>query len=333
MIVTKGPDLAAMEEARARQARLTKPPGSLGRLEDIAVTVAGITGEAVPRLGPTRVVVAAADHGVARRGVSAYPMEVTPAMVANFAAGGAAINQLAGDVVVVDCGVAVDCPASARAGRRRVSGDITVEPAMTPAERDDLLAAGRGAAEAAAADGVGILVGGEMGIGNSTPAAALAAALCGRDPAKVVGPGTGLVDLGPKIAAVTAALRRSGPPADPLALLAEVGGLEIAFLAGLAIGAAEHRLVYVLDGVIATAAATVAIAAEPVVAGFVLAGHRSPEAGHTVLLERLGLEPLLDLRMRLGEGTGAALAARLIRAACDAHAGMATFDEAGVPDA
>lgn len=325
-------DQAAMAAALERQGRLTKPRGSLGRLEEVAVRVAGITGDPVPRLGPLRVVVAAADHGVARRGVSAYPMEVTPAMVANFAAGGAAINQMAGDVVVVDCGVAVECPASQRAGTRRVSGDITVEPAMTGAERDTLLEAGRAAAAQARADGVGILVGGEMGIGNTTPSAALAAALTGLPAAKVVGPGTGLIELGPKVAVVEAALARSGPPNDPLDLLAEVGGLEIAFLAGLALGAGEAGLVYVLDGLIATAAAAVAVSLEPLLGDRLLAGTRSPEPGSTALLEHLGLEPLLDLRLRLGEGTGAALAAGLVRAACELHAGMATFDQAGVPD-
>jgi nicotinate-nucleotide--dimethylbenzimidazole phosphoribosyltransferase len=327
------PSSAAMAAAAERQAQLTKPPGSLGRLEDIAVRVAGITGQAVPVLGPLRVVVAAADHGVARRGVSAYPMEVTPAMVANFAAGGAAINQLADDVVVVDCGVAAECPASYRAGERRVSGDITVEPAMSGAERDDLIDAGRAAADRAADDGVGILVGGEMGIGNTTPASAIAAALTGLPAEKVVGPGTGLLDLTPKVAAVEAALRRCGPPEAPLDVLAELGGLEIAFLTGLAIGAGDAGIVYILDGVIATAAAALAIAIEPILVERVFAGSRSPEPGSSALLEHLGLEPILDLRMRLGEGTGAALAARVVRAACEAHSGMATFSEAGVPDA
>ena len=324
-------DVVAMDAASERQRRLTKPPGSLGRLEDLAVRLAGITGDPVPMLGPLRVVVAAADHGVAVRGVSAYPAEVTAAMVANFSRRGAAINQLADDVVVVDCGVAVECPATMRVGSRRVSGDITVEPAMTADERDSLLAAGREVAAAAADDGVGILVGGEMGIGNTTPAAALAAAVTGLPPEKVVGPGTGLVDLTPKVAAVEAALDRSGPPSEPLALLAEVGGLEIAFLTGLTLGAGEHGLPYVLDGVIATAAAALAIAHEPLLADRVLAGTRSPEPGSSALLEHLRLEPLLDLRLRLGEGTGAALAARIVRAASEVHAGMATFEEAGVP--
>ena len=202
---------------------------------------------------------------------------------------------------------------------------------MDAGERDSLVAAGREVAAAAAGDGVGILVGGEMGIGNTTPAAALAAALTGLPPEKVVGPGTGLVDLAPKVAAVQAALSRSGPPSEPLDLLAEVGGLEIAFLVGLALGAGEHGLPYVLDGVIATAAAAVAIAHEPLLGVRVLAGTRSPEPASSALLEHLGLEPLLDLRLRLGEGTGAALAAHLVRAASELHAGMATFEDAGVP--
>jgi nicotinate-nucleotide--dimethylbenzimidazole phosphoribosyltransferase len=195
---------------------------------------------------------------------------------------------------------------------------------MTMAERDGLMAA---------ADGIGLLVGGEMGIGNSTPAAAIAAALTGLPPEKVVGRGTGLVDLTPKIAAVEAALRRSGPPSDPMGILAEVGGLEIAYLVGLALGAGEEGVPYLVDGLIATAAAALAVAAEPRLAGRLIAGTRSPEPGSGALLEHLGLEPLLDLRMRLGEGTGAALAARIVYAACDLHAGMATFEDAGVPEA
>jgi nicotinate-nucleotide--dimethylbenzimidazole phosphoribosyltransferase len=331
-------DHAAARAARQRQDALLKPRGSLGRLEDLAVWMAGVTGDAIPELRP-RVVIAAADHGVAVEGVSAYPQEVTGQILAAFLEGGSAISVLAreaaADVVVVDAGVAAraNTEGAVIATGLRPSRNVAVEPALTDDEVELALATGRRLAGEAQARGANVLVGGDMGIANTTPAACLAAWLTGRPAREVCGRGTGVDDdgLGRKRAVVDRALALHGPHIDtPLAALARLGGGELAVLAGLALGAGEHGLGYVCDGVIATAAVAIAAACEPELRPRLLAGHRSPEPAHRLLLDHLGLEPVLDLGMRLGEASGAAAALTILRLACALHAGMATFDEANV---
>jgi nicotinate-nucleotide--dimethylbenzimidazole phosphoribosyltransferase len=329
-------DAAAAAAARARQAQLVKPPGALGRLEELAVWLAGCTGD--PRPGVrARVVVAAADHGVAAaQGVSAYPPEVTRQMVATLVAGRGAVSALArtagaGDVVVVDAGVAGGPqPGVVAVEGVRPSRDLSVEPALSVGEVAAAVDAGRAQAASAATDGVTVLVGGEMGIGNTTPATCLAAWLTGR---LLPGPGTGLDAAGVarKRAVVERALALHGPEIrGPLGALRRLGGGDVAVLCGLALGAGEHGLAYVCDGLIATAAAAIAVGIEPELAPRLLAGHRSPEPAHGALLDHLGLEPVLDLGMRLGEGSGATAALAVLGLACAAHDGMATFAEAGV---
>lgn len=333
-------DEAAIAAARARQAALVKPAGALGRLEELAVWLAGATGSARPQVVP-RVVVAAADHGVAEaERVSAYPSAVTAQMLATFLSGRGAVTTLATEVgaslVLVDAGVrpgsAPDDPSIVTTGLPP-SANLAVEPALSVAQVAAAVDCGRELAAAAARDGVTVLVGGEMGIGNTTPATCLAAALTVRDAASLVGPGTGLdaEGLARKRAVVTRAMHLHAPDAHgPLGWLRRVGGGDIAVLCGLALGAGEQGLAYVCDGVIATAAAAVAAAIEPDLRPRLLAGHRSPEPAHDALLEHLGLTPVLDLGMRLGEGSGAVTALAILRLACSAHDGMATFAEAGV---
>ena len=326
---------------------LTKPPGSLGRLESLAIWLAGVTGEARPTVQRRAIVVAAADHGVTRQGVSAYPPEVTAQMVANFLDGGAAINVLASgvgaSVTVLDVGVAGVIPrrsSTARGGGRLVdlrirpgTDDFTLGPAMTLAEAIEAVAAGLALVDDLRSDGTDLIGVGEMGIGNTTAASALTAAMTGSAAASVTGFGTGIDDgtRARKIAVIEAALDRHRPdPADPLGVLAAVGGLEIGALVGVILGAVGARIPVVLDGFITGAAALVAASLAHGVTPRLLAAHRSLEPGHRIVLERLGLEPLLDLQMRLGEGTGAALAIGLIDAAVAIRDGMATFASAAV---
>jgi nicotinate-nucleotide--dimethylbenzimidazole phosphoribosyltransferase len=336
-------DRAAMATVREHLDRLTKPPGSLGRLEALIVQLAGITGSDAPRVEQPAIAVFAADHGVTAQGVSAYPSAVTAQMVANFVAGGAAINVLAraagAKLVVVDVGVVgPKLPVSSRV--RSGTRDMTVEPAMTRAEVLRAIGIGRDVARGLVADGCDAIALGEMGIGNTTSASALVAALTGRPPAEVTGRGTGLDDEAVlrKVAVIEAALRLHEPRRDdPLGTLAAVGGLEIAALVGAMQAAAEARIPVVLDGFITGAAALVAVRIAPTLAPRLIASHRSAEPGHRVVLELLGLEPLLDLDLRLGEGSGAALSLPLVRAATRILAEMATFESAGVsgpgPDA
>jgi nicotinate-nucleotide--dimethylbenzimidazole phosphoribosyltransferase len=332
-------DVAARDAALARQAQLLKPPGSLGRLEEIAAWVAGVTGRErpVPR---TRVVIAAADHGVMEEGVSAFPQEVTGQMLGAFGAGWAAITVLAAhagaDVVLVDAGVIAppEGVASVDVGLPSPSRNLAVEPALAADEVRSAIRAGRALAARAKADGVDLLIAGEMGIGNTTPAACLTAALCGLPAEAVVGRGTGVDDAGlqRKRAVIERALdlHRSEAEGDPLELLRRLGGGELAVLCGLALGAGEHGLGLICDGVIATAAIAVAAELAPELRDRLLAGHRSVEPAHEHLLSRLELRPLLELDLRLGEGSGAATALLLVNAACALHDGMATFAEAGV---
>ncbi|HZU77553.1 MAG TPA: nicotinate-nucleotide--dimethylbenzimidazole phosphoribosyltransferase [Dehalococcoidia bacterium] len=334
------PDAAAAQAARARQDQLTKPLGALGRLEELSIWLAGVRGEAVPRIGRKVIVTAAADHGVAAHGVSAYPPEVTPQMVRNFLAGGAAVNVLArhagAEVLVVDAGVAADLPDDPRLlrlGLRRGTADFSSGPAMS---RDEALRCVLGGAELAAdqvAAGADVLAIGDMGIGNTTASAAITSVFTGLPPAAVTGRGTGVSDerYAEKVRRIEAALAVNRPnPLDGLDVLAKVGGLEIGVLAGVCLGAAALRRPVVLDGFIAAAAAQVAQALAPASVAYMLAAHRSAEPGHVAALAQLGLSPLLDLGMRLGEGTGAALGIILLEAAARVLAEMATFAEAGV---
>ena len=333
------PSVVARSTAAARQAQLTKPAGALGRLEGLALDLAAIQDRALPHCERAVVLVAAADHGVCIRGVSAFPTAVTAQMCLNFCAGGAAVNVLArqaqAEVEVLDVGVAGDLPAlpgliSAKVARG--TADFTAGPAMTPAELAAALAAGadRAGVHAQRCDA---LVLGEMGIGNTTAAAALTAAFTGHSATDVCGRGTGVDDAGlaRKVAAVTAGLVRHRQVfTDPHATLAALGGLEIAALAGAALRAAELRLAIVVDGYISTAAALAAVAIDPAVRPYLIFAHRSAEPGHRLALAHLNAQPLLELDLRLGEGTGGVLALHLMRAACRTLTEMATFAEAAV---
>ena len=328
---------SAAEEARRAYDGKTKPRGSLGRLEDLGVRLAGIRGF-VPRSLDAAIVVAAGDHGVAAEGVSAYPSEVTAQMVLNFAAGGAAINVLARQagarLVVVDAGVVSPVEADGVRALRLGPGtaSFAAGPAMSEAQARRGLDAG--AELVAELAGVDVVALGEMGIGNTSSASALAAALLAVEPEAVCGRGTGLDDAGVvrKVDAVRRGLA-ANPSREPLAVLAGLGGFEIAVLAGVVLGCARSRVAVLLDGFITTAAALVAVRLEPAAAEVLVASHRSPEPGHALLLDALGLEPLLDLGLRLGEGSGAALALPLLRSAVAILAEMATFADAGVTDA
>lgn len=340
-------DAAAERAALTRQDQLTKPPGSLGRLEALGVQLAAIAGVVPPPVpSPAAVAVFAGDHGVLDEDVTPWPQEVTGQMVANFVAGGAAINVLArqagASVTVVDIGVASDLDALGLAGapnllRRNVrpgTANLAHGPALTEAETQQALDVGAEVAAQLVADGARALVTGEMGIGNTTPAAAVIAALTGRPAAEVTGRGTGIDDatLAHKVAVVEGALGRLPADADPWRVVAEVGGLELAGLAGFIVGGASHRVPVVIDGVIAGAALLVAHALCPDVLPYVIAGHRSTEPGATAVLEHVRLEPVLDLGLRLGEGSGACLALGVLEAAALVLRDMATFDDAAVKD-
>ena len=386
-------DSAAARAAAERQRILTKPPGSLGRLEDVACRLAGIQGSALPTVSNRWIVVAAADHGVTGDSVSAYPQEVTAQMVRNFLSGGAAINVLArhcgARLVVVDAGIRG--PVLTEVGSRFHGNDggedgndegtfghdvgtdgnddgadgndvdtggndggtdgnddgtglLTMragngtanfarEPAMSLEQAKLSISNGAEVADDLAKRGAHLVAGGDMGIGNTSSAAAICAAMTGTDPARVTGRGAGLDDAGleRKVAVIRRGLDLHKPdPADPLGVLSAVGGFEIGFLAGLMLGLAERRVAIALDGFIVTSAALIAHALQPRVVDYIFACHLSVEPGHRVALERLGLTPLLDLNLGLGEGSGAALGMTIIDAAARLHAGMATFDEAAV---
>ena len=335
------PDATAEAAAGRRHDLLVKPAGSLGRLEGIGARLAAISGvDPPPRPSPAAVAVFAGDHGVVAEGVTAWPQEVTRQMVANFAAGGAAINVLArqqgASVTVVDVGVASDLSTLGEAvvhrNVRRGTGNLAVEAAMTLEEARAGLDVGATVAADLVAAGAAALVTGDMGIGNTTPSAALIAAFTG-EPARVVtGPGAGITgpSMATKVAVVERAVARLGAEYDPMTALSEIGGLELAALAGFIIGGASHRVPVVVDGVVADAALLVAHALAPDVLGFVFAGHRSTEPGATAALVHLGLDPLIDLGLRLGEGSGAVLALPILDAAARVLAEMATFDQAGV---
>jgi nicotinate-nucleotide--dimethylbenzimidazole phosphoribosyltransferase len=335
-------DESAMTAARARQDTLTKPRGSLGRLESLSIQLAGISGKPQPQIEHKVILTMAGDHGVVAEGVSAYPQAVTPQMVANFLHGGAAINVLArhvgARVVVVDMGVASHLEAHEGLVDKKVApgtANIARGPAMSQEQAVQSLLAGAEVVEEQIIQGLDILGTGDMGIGNTTPSAAIAAALTGRSPAEIVGRGTGVDDAGlsRKIAAVQRALMVNRPdPKHALDVLAKVGGFEIGGLAGAMLAAAAHRRPVVVDGFISTAAAMIAVGLVPEARSYLIPAHRSQELGHHLMLDWLGLSPLLDLDLRLGEGTGAAIGISLAEAACKILSQMATFSEAGVSD-
>ncbi|GIG91937.1 nicotinate-nucleotide--dimethylbenzimidazole phosphoribosyltransferase [Plantactinospora endophytica] len=347
-------DEAAMAAAHDLHARLTKPAGSLGALEELSIRLAGLAGVCPPPLPePAAVAIFAADHGVHAQGVTPWPQEVTAQMVGNFLAGGAVVNafarQTGATVTVVDVGVATPLtPAPVPAQRsgspaprlvtakvRAGTRDMTARPALTRDEVRATVETGIRTAYELLDSGAGILVTGDMGIGNTTAAAALIAACTGIDPAEATGRGTGIDDAtyARKVAVVRAALARHVPdPADPVGLLAAVGGLEHAALAGFILGGAARRVPVLLDGVSAVAAALVAAAFAPDAVGAMVAGHRSAEPGATAGLDRLGLLPIIDLGLRLGEGTGALLAYPVVAGAVRVLHEVATFDAAGVSE-
>lgn len=336
------PDPAARARARAHLDRLTKPQGSLGRLEELASRVVEITGQERPAIRRAVVFTLAADHGVVAEGVSAYPQVVTTQMVENFLSGGAAINVLArhagADVVVADLGVATPIPSRPGLVVRRIgpgTKNMAAGPAMTREEALASIEAGIGLVEAERCQGVDLIGTGEMGIGNTTAASAISAVLTGAPVEAVTGRGTGIDEATRqrKVAVIRRALAVNQPdPRDGLDVLAKVGGFEIGGLVGVILAGAARRIPVVLDGFIAGAAALIAHTLEPRVIHFLLASHCSAEPGHRVALARLGLEPYLDLGLRLGEGTGAVLAFSLIRAAVAIYTEMATFKSAGVSE-
>jgi nicotinate-nucleotide--dimethylbenzimidazole phosphoribosyltransferase len=337
-------DPDAIAAARALQARLTKPPGSLGLLEELGVRLAGLAGACPPpRLEPAALAIFAGDHGVHAQGVSPWPQEVTAQMVGNFLAGGAVVNafarQVGAMVAVVDVGVAAPldpAPGLVQAKVRAGTADMVNEPALA---REDVTAAidvGIQVADRLVADGARVLLTGDMGIANTTPAAALIAAFTGADVGVVTGYGTGIDSETHrhKVSVIRAALARHAPdPRDAIGVLAAVGGLEHAALAGFILAGAARRVPVILDGVIAVSAALAAVALAPDAVGAMVAGHRSAEPGAEVALRHLGLDPLIDLGMRLGEGTGAALALPVAAAAVRVLHEVATFDSAGVSEA
>lgn len=331
-------DIELMKKAQARLDSLTKPPGSLGKLEEFAKKIVGITGRERPSLEKKVIFTLAGDHGVVREGVSAYPQEVTPQMVYNFLRGGAAINVLArhvgARVVVVDIGVAVDLKPQPGLVIRKIgygTGNIAEGPAMTREEAIKAIETGIELMEAAKNEEiVGI---GEMGIGNTTPSSAIIACLTGVEVKAVTGRGTGITEaqLAHKIRVIEKALEVNNPnPEDPIDVLAKVGGYEIGGLAGIVLAASAYRIPVVIDGFISTAAALIAYQLAPTVGPYLFASHKSVEIGHGITLDKMGLSPILDLSLRLGEGTGAALAMNLLEAGVKIYNEMATFEEAGV---
>lgn len=335
-------DKEAMAQARARQDKLTKPQGSLGRLEELSVQLAGIQGKPIPQIKHKAIITMAGDHGVVAEGVSAYPQAVTPQMVDNFLRGGAGINVLARQVgariIIVDMGVAVELPPHPRLLSRKIAlgtRNMSLGPAMTEREAMKAIETGIKIVTDEMSNGLDIVGTGDMGIGNTTASSAICAVMTGRPVAEVTGRGTGVNgrQLRHKIKVIEKALAVNHPdPREPLAVLAQVGGFEIAGLVGVMLAAAAHRLPVAIDGFISGAAALIACGLSPALKDFLIPAHVSVEAGHQLLLQHLGLKPLLDLDLRLGEGTGAALGIFLAEAAARILAEMATFTEAGVSE-
>ena len=336
-------DADLLAKAQAKLDSKTKPLGSLGRLEEFARRYAAISGTLEPETMKKVIFTFAGDHGVVAEGVSAFPKEVTPQMVFNFLNGGAGVNVLArhvgADVLVVDVGVDYDFNAVPGLINRKVARgtrNFAKGPAMTREEALAAVEVGIELANQAKSEGVSILGTGEMGIGNTTPSSAIIAAISGKSVREVTHRGTGINDasLENKIRVIEEGLALNKPdPRDPLDVLTKVGGLEIAAIAGLVIGAAANRLPVVVDGFISTAGALIASEMHPNVGEYIFAAHESVEIGHRLMLEHMAAEPILDLRLRLGEGTGAALAIGLIEAGVKILKEMATFEAAGVAEA
>jgi len=335
-------DSQVLEQATVRQQQLTKPAGSLGRLESVAVQLAGLQGQVKPSLEHLWIAIFAGDHGVVAEGVSAYPQEVTGQMLLNFVSGGAAISVLArrlgACLEVVDLGTvtpSLDLPGVRHLRVGPGTANFLQGPAMTLAQGEQALQAGRDSAMRAAASGTQLFIGGEMGIGNTTAASALACALLDCPVAHLVGPGTGLdaAGISRKAQVIERALVVHGASnGDPLQTLCNLGGFEIAALVGAYLACAQQGIAVLVDGFICSVAALVAVRLNPACRPWLLFAHRGAEPGHRHVLETLAAEPLLDLGLRLGEGSGAALAVPLLRLACDLHGQMATFAEAAVAD-
>jgi len=333
-------DREAMEAARSRQDELTKPRGSLGRLEELSIKIAGIRGEIKSGFEHKAIVVMAADHGVASEGVTLYPQEVTRQMIFNFLNSGAAINALArligARVVVVDMGVLGGFEPNPALVCKMIdfgTHNMARGPAMTRQQASDAIQAGIDVVEDEIAKGLDIVGTGDMGIANTAASSAICAVITDEAVEKVTGRGTGLADeqLAHKVKVIQKALEVNRPnPGDPIDVLAKVGGFEIGGLAGVMLGAAAHRIPVVIDGFISGAAALIATGLAPGLKDYLIAGHVSAESGHKILLEYLGLPPLLNLGMRLGEGTGAALGMTIVEASVKTLTEMATFAEAGV---
>jgi len=333
-------DREAMAEARLRQDMLTKPQGSLGRLEELSIQLAGIQGKPIPQIRHKAIITMAGDHGVVAEGVSAFPQQVTAQMVYNFLGGGAGINviarQVAARIIVVDMGVATELEPNPQLLSRKVAfgtQNMSQGPAMTREQAVRAIETGIEVVASEVAKGLDIVGTGDMGIGNTTASSAICAVMTEKPVAEVTGRGTGIADkqLTHKIEVISRALAVNRPdPKQPLDVLAKVGGFEIGGLVGVMLAAAAHRIPVVIDGFISGAAALIATALSPRLDDFLIAAHVSAEAGHRLLLRHLGLKPLLDLGMRLGEGTGAALGIFLAEAAARILAEMSTFAEAGV---
>lgn len=333
-------DEASIAAAQRRQSQLTKPAGSLGQLETLAVRLAGMQARECPQIERVHISVFAADHGVAAENVSAYPQSVTAQMIDNFVGGGAAISVLArhlgATLEVIDLGTVA--PSQASSGVRREviapgSANLAVQAAMTYAQLGAAMTSGRAAVLRAVQDHAQLFIGGEMGIANTTAATVLACAVLQRAATELVGPGTGLNDvaMAHKAEVIARALTLHAPRCDtPLEMLRRLGGFEIAALCGACISAAQHRLPMLIDGFIVSVAALIACRICPQIAPRLLYAHRSAEPGHRAVLEALKARPLLDLDLRLGEGSGAAIAVPLLQMACALHAQMATFADAGV---
>jgi nicotinate-nucleotide--dimethylbenzimidazole phosphoribosyltransferase len=329
-----------MANAQARQNILTKPQGSLGRLEALSIQLAGISGQAQPRVDRKAVIVLAGDHGIVEEGTSAYPSEVTAQMVLNFLGGGAAINVLARQagarVVIADVGVAADLPEHPDLLRHKIApgtANFVQRPAMTREQAARAVEIGIEIVNGEVAQRLDLVATGEMGIGNTTPASAITAVYTGKPVTLVTGRGTGVDDegLARKVDAIERALALHQPdPADALGVLSAVGGFEIGAIAGVCLGAAAHQVPVIVDGFISAAGALIASALCPAVKPYLIASHLSVERGHAALWQALGLRPLLEMDLRLGEGTGAVLAMHLVEAACRILSEMATFDDAGI---
>ncbi|WP_454564913.1 nicotinate-nucleotide--dimethylbenzimidazole phosphoribosyltransferase [Pseudomonas sp. AIG] len=335
-------DINVVEQATARQQQLTKPAGSLGRLESVAVQLAGLQGQVKPTLAQVWIAIFAGDHGVVAEGVSAFPQEVTGQMLLNFVSGGAAISvlarQLGAQLEVVDLGTvnpSLNLPGVRHLNIGPGTANFVLGAAMNQAQGELALQAGRDSLLRAKAAGAQLFIGGEMGIGNTTAASALACALLDCPVAHLTGPGTGLNAEGVshKAQVIERALAlHAAQRGDALQTLFNLGGFEIAALVGAYLAAAQEGVAVLVDGFICTVAALVAVRLNPACREWLLFGHRGAEPGHRHVLETLNAEPLLELGLRLGEGSGAALAVPLLRLACDLHGQMATFAEAAVAD-